>query len=112
HLTLEQLGRERGVTRERIRQILKREDKRLLDQWKILVYLIISPLEEKKIVITDIDARNEAQYMLTHALEEMDIYYEKIDDIFFLTNLSNREFNEYVEEVLKDVRQEFAKQVI
>lgn len=112
HLTLEQLGNERGVTRERIRQILKKGDNRLLDRWKVLVSFIVSPLEEKTIAITDIDATNEAQYMLTHALEEMDIYYEKIDDISFLTKLSNREFNEYVEEVLKDVRQELSKQVV
>lgn len=114
HLTLEQLGSKRGVTRERIRQILKKGDMQISRKWILISELIAEKLGQENgiILAKHLDSRKEAHYLLLHALEDLNIFYFYVEGFPVLTNKRKREFDQFVDVLKKDVKHIFHKQVI
>ena len=88
HITLEQFGQQENVTRERIRQIFKTGDERLVNDG-IVAGLLNQKLQEEKSSFTNAPDDPEALYALFHALETIGIYQKKIHDLPVVTNLDD-----------------------
>ncbi|MBU5465814.1 DUF4145 domain-containing protein [Virgibacillus sp. MSJ-26] len=114
HITLEQLGSKHGVTRERIRQILKKGDRILLDNWERLVSVLTHDLSAGKEMIParELDDKLEAHFLLIHALDANGIFYQNINEIAVLSMKNKRQLEEYVETVKRDMQKVFSKRVI
>lgn len=108
HLTLEQIGDQEGVTRERIRQILKRGDGQVLKKWQFIDHYLQEKLEKQKIIKTSFPIKSrEAVYLLLHALESAEIYQHDLQDMTILTILPEQEFSNYLKAVKEEVEQLF-----
>ncbi|GAE91078.1 hypothetical protein JCM21714_14 [Gracilibacillus boraciitolerans JCM 21714] len=114
HLTLEQLGNKEGVTRERIRQILKKGDGQLIEKWRKIHSLLQNKLRENGgIILAEcLNKESEAFFMLLHAFETEGIYFDVINHTAILTVKDKHELESYVETIQQEVQRAFSLHVI
>lgn len=113
HLTLEFLGKQEGVTRERIRQILKKGDDRVAELWTTISLILKEKLFKSKIILMDkIDNTKEEFFLLLHALESVGIFHYKINNISVLSEKDVHQLDHYVDCIHNAVDEFFKRQVI
>lgn len=113
HLTLEQLGQEENVTRERIRQILKKGDQRILQKWRSIVDIFTKRLESEKIIAnSNLMNSSETMYLLFNALETIGIYRMKLFNTFIITSFDNNQINDYMKKIKNEMEEQFHQKVL
>lgn len=108
HLTLEILGEMKGVTRERIRQILKKGDNRITRNINGLYSYLKENIEENgKIIINFLDKKPSfSNYLLFNALEKQGIFTHKFYGISIISLLKEEEFENLIKEIVKKAEKE------
>ncbi|WP_337018300.1 sigma factor-like helix-turn-helix DNA-binding protein [Oceanobacillus massiliensis] len=113
HLTLETLGEQVGVTRERIRQIIAKGDQRIAVLLSSLTSLLKVKIEQNDLLINRWFKSNSfAHYLIRAALEQVDIYTRRLGNIEVLTSKTKQEMENFVEEIESDVEIYFDLHVI
>lgn len=114
HLTLQELGDQENVTRERIRQIFAIGDKRVAERWHIISEIILKDMDVfSKFNIKDyFDSNKEAQYLLLTVLEFNNIYSYPFKEMILLTKYSREEFNQLTKNILQKMKVYFHLKVI
>lgn len=114
HVTLEQLAQTEGITRERVRQILKREDEWVVEEWRVLAEFLRNKLEKERIILISsiFNGIDEALYLLFHALETIGIYKHNLEDKRVMTTLDEKALTTYKAKIEEEVEAIFDLQVI
>lgn len=109
HLTLQELGNLEGVTRERIRQIIVKGDKRVAERWQVISDVILEQMD----VFSDFNINdyfvgdNEAQYLLLTALEVNRVFSHTYKGMILLTKYNNEKFSQLTKSIDQKVRKHF-----
>lgn len=114
HLTLQDLGDSEGVTRERIRQILLRGNKRIRVHWEIIEILLKERLHnEGDMIIDDYFAEMTFPcYVMLQALEHSGIYMKALKDIHIFTTKNEESLTGYMNAIKNEIGEIFAKKWI
>lgn len=114
HVTLEVLGKQEGVTRERIRQIFAKGDQRVCDQISMIKSLIQQRLEAQGGINVDdvFDHNKTSHYVLKSALETEKIYSTNIGTTPIITLHDHHELNAYRKDIHQEVQTMFALRVV
>lgn len=114
HLTLEMLGEQEGVTRERIRQIFAKGDDQVCQRFSVIVELLRKRLEANgNIIVRKLLPENGlSSYLLWTAMERKGIFAVQIGAVNVLTLKEPNELEEYVEDIQQEVEKVFALHVI
>lgn len=114
HLTLEALGEQEGVTRERIRQIIAAGDDRVCQQCAVIIQLLTKQLKAQGEITLDnfFLGSDESRYLLWSALERINIYSTKIMNTPVLTLKDTHSLNEYIVGIQREVENIFAIHVV
>ncbi|WP_043932435.1 DUF4145 domain-containing protein [Bacillus sp. EB01] len=114
HLTLEVLGEQEGVTRERIRQILQKGDIRVARRIRGLIAIIKQLVEESAQFFSAsfLDRGLFSHYILTVTLEEAGLSIVSVNDSMFLSLLDKEKIEDYKIGIKKELEEVFSLHVI
>lgn len=114
HVTLEALGEKEGVTRERIRQILAKGDKRVAARLTTLQQLLRGFLEDSNhvMIASFMNLANFSHFMLKIALGEAGFAFASMEGHVFLSDLEREKIEEYRMEIKEDIEKSFYLHVI
>ncbi len=114
HVTLEALGEKEGVTRERIRQILSRGNKRVAMRLTELQNLLQGILQKNNHILlaSFVNSANFSGFVLKNALEEVGFSFASIEGQLLLSDQGKEKIEEYEMGVKEDVEKSFHLHVV
>ncbi|MDR7240497.1 hypothetical protein [Neobacillus drentensis] len=115
HLTLEMLGEQEGVTRERVRQIIAKGDTRVVNRLNGLITLLKQQLKESNhfmILPLTLDPSLFTHFVLKTALEYADFILEPMENEILLSDLDKDKLEEYQANIKADIEKAFYLHVI
>lgn len=114
HLTLEALGEQIGVTRERVRQILAKGDNRIAEHLSQFIDLVKLKIKEHNdlLINTWFSSDSFGDYLIKTAFEQQDIHARRFGNVEVLTTRTKPEMETFVLDIEKDVEEYFDLHVI
>jgi hypothetical protein len=114
HLSLEVLGQEAGLTRERIRQILAKGDQRIAVKVEPLIRAFLAVSNDSSLIIemNDLDLSTFDDYLISKGLGVLGYDVITRGNSTYITNLGNDELNDLDKSIIREIRDAFHLHVI
>jgi hypothetical protein len=114
HLSLEVLGQEAGLTRERIRQILAKGDQRIAGKVEPLIRAFFAVSSDSSVIIEmkDLDLSTFEDYLISKGLGVLGYEVIMRGNSTYITKLSNDELNDLEKSIVREIRDAFHLHVI
>ncbi len=107
HLTLEALGQMEDITRERVRQIIKKGDLKVVEKTKDMISILKKKLQERKMIDVHDWKDTFSAFVLREALEGIDIYFASYGGKWFMTEMDHNSRSEYINDLQQNFQQIF-----